>query len=423
MRNINIRGGWSMNKRILLVLLALALIVSMMAFAACGGEEEEVVTEEWQWPERLHIATRSVTSPGYGAGIAWMTPLSEDTGMKVRLIAEEDQYVMSQWTKDGKIFASAPFQDRSMLYAQKGYAKRDGGPWQSRIWYPIGRSYNSFATLGDSGIKTPYDIKPGMKILYIPSPGGKLFMKALLAWAQIDEKDIVWVPASSGVNLGRNLLDGNGVVTLAWPTSSYWYEIEASPHGLAWVELDAEADPEGAERFNKFYPWVGYGVNDAGTPTSIGVPMNSSIAPYISRDGSDPELVYRLVKWLDENYNRYKDAHPWCVHMTIDNLVQLASTQYEPLHDGAIKYLEEQELWTEELEARNQFNIVELTKWVDAYQEAINMADDQGLAVDPQSDEWQEFWENYRDSLNLPLLMMFQGPGKEQMKYSDFSWE
>ena len=48
------------------------------------------------------------------------------------------------------------------------------------------------------------------------------------------------------------------------------------------------------------------------------------------------------------------------------------------------------------------------------------MADDRDLKVDAESEEWQEFWENYRDSLELPLLVNFQGPGIEQPIHASY---
>jgi len=61
-----------------------------------------------------------------------------------------------------------------------------------------------------------------------------------------------------------------------------------------------------------------------------------------------------------------------------------------------------------------------MTDWVEAYQTAISMADDRGLKIAADNEEWQEFWENYRDSLNLPLFVNYQERGKEQPSYSDF---
>jgi hypothetical protein len=148
--------------------------------------------------------------------------------------------------------------------------------------------------------------------------------------------------------------------------------------------------------------------------------MTVATSAYVTRVQTDPELVYRIIKWLDENYDRYKDGAPWCKTMTLDNLVALAQEHYEPIHDGAVRYLKEKGLWTDALEARNKYNTELMTKWVDAYQTAIGMADDRGIVVKSDNVDWQKLWEDYRASENLPLLVYFQGPGKAQPSYASF---
>jgi hypothetical protein len=284
-----------------------------------------------------------------------------------------------------------------------------------------GLSSTSYAVLGNSEIKTPYDIKPGMKMLLITiAEEPQLAMLALCAWGQVNPNDITWVPVNNVAQMTRMLMDGVIDLTYANTVSPGWYEAEAAPSGLRWIPLDAENDPEGAERYLQWSPSSTFGISTGGVPSSEGVPMVVGVIPYITRADSDPELVYRIVKWMDENYDRFKDGSPWAKASTIDNLMSLANSHYEPIHDGAVRYLEEKGLWTEELEARNKYNIEQMTLWVEAYQTAINMADKQDILVSPDNDEWQEFWESYRQSLDLPLLSAYQGPGKEQPIYWEF---
>ena len=413
-----------MKKRVLLVLLALALVVSLVAFAACA-KEEEVVTEEWEWPERLLVTAMSTRSPIYSAFVAWTTPWSADTGVTVRVIAESDSRLQQIWVKEGRFFTVAPHQARSMMYGLKGQARRDWGPWLSAIWMPAGGVYWGCVTLADSGIETIYDIKPGMSAIVITlaeEPQQSIY--AFLAWAQVDPEDITFVPLGATAQQARFLQDGKGDFSLCYYTTPTWLEVEASPHGLRWLPLDAEKDPEGAARFLEVYPWTGWGVATGGIPSSEGVAMALTISPYITRFDTDPELVYRIVKWVDENYDRIKE-HPWCAAMTLENLLDVAVHNYEPIHDGSVRYLEEKGLWTEELEARRQYNIELLTLWVDSYQTAISMADERGIDVNVDNEEWQEFWDKYKKDHDLPMLVNFQGPGKEQPSYSDFyeNWE
>jgi len=387
---------------------------------------EEVIVEEWEWPEKLLITAISTRTSSYASAVAWSTPLAKDTGMTIRIICEADVRLQTLWVKEGRFFTRAPHQDRSMLYATPGHARRDWGPWVSAIWMPMGTMWWGYYVLGDSGIKTPYDLKPGMKAGIITlGEEPQQMIYGVLAWGQVDPEDITMVPIGSIGGMTRLLMDGRADFMVGYCASSQGYEVEASPHGLGWIEMDWENDPEGAARFLSYYPWTGFGIATGVTPSAEGVRVAEGISPYITRFDTDPELVYRLVKWLDENYDIIKDTHPTVATMTLENLLDMAEHMYEPIHDGAVRYLEEKGMWTEELEARRQYNIELLQLWVDSYQTAMNMADDRGIDVNPDNEEWQELWYNYKRDNELPLLVYFQGPGKEQPGYYSFydRWE
>ena len=412
-----------MRKRAWLVLLAMVLVVSLVAFAACGGEEEAPPEEEvWEWPDRLLTVTMSTRSPVYGALVGWTTPMQEDPGVQFRIITERDSRLKEQWVREGRFFTKSPHQSRDMFYGERGYTRRDWGPYMSSIWMPAGKSSWGPVTLANSGIKTVYDIKPGSKCnLVTLGAAPQQSVVAVAMWANVNPEDIIWVPLNQTVNNGRFLMDGKCDWTFTYHTTPSWYEVEASPGGLHWIPLDYENDPEGMARFLKVYPWTNFGYATGGLPTAEGVPMALNVSPYVTRFDTDPELIYRMVKWLDENYDRYKDSNPWCAAMTMETLLDVAEENYEPLHDGTVRYLEEKGLWTEELEDRRQFNIEQMTLWVDAFQTAVDMADERDMDVDPDNEEWQEFWENYRDSRpDLKLLVSFQERGQEQRTYHDF---
>jgi len=185
------------------------------------------------------------------------------------------------------------------------------------------------------------------------------------------------------------------------------YEVEASPHGLAWIELDAKADPDAALRFVEVYTTACFGIMNSGVPSAISVPSLSRLNPMSVWPDADEDLVYQLVKWLDENYDKYKDAHPWCAQMTVENLLALSETHYQPLHEGAVRYLEEKGLWTDRHQSRWQQNVELLDKLIEAYQQAIDYADSKEIAVNPENEEWLNVWVEF--SSDLPPLKLFFG--------------
>ena len=339
----------------------------------------------------------------------WTTPLAEDTGMKVRIVAEETDMIRWQWLKTGRFFNMGLATEPAEYFEAKGdRATRDGGPFQLRTWWPVGVGGYGYAVRGDSDITVPGDIKPGTKVLYLSFiPSGKAMVSPILAWAGLSEDDIEWVPAGSIAAHTRALMDGKGDIGVGFPSSPTWLEAEAGPHGLKWVDMNAKEDPEGAARFMEVNPSVRFGIMDIGAESAQGIWMTRTIPRYATTVDTDTELIYNLVKWLDENHEAYKAAHPYCAYMTLDTLMKLAETDYLPLHDGAVKYLEEKGLWTAAHELRRQQNIDLITKWIEAYETAIDQADQQRISVNPQNEEWTKFWEDYKKAQNLPHFKFF----------------
>ena len=398
-----------MKNRALLVFLAMVLVVSLVGVVACAVEEEEAPPVEgvWQWPDKLIVMSTSTATPTYGVAIAWTTPLAEDTGMTVRVIAEGLRTLRMKWLKEGVAFCSTESAGgQSLIESSDEYATRDGGPWQMRQFYPVTKAENSYCVRGDSDIRTPRDIKPGVRVVNLTfMPGYNV--DALLAWAEVDPDDIVWVPAGSLKAAISHIVEGKADISFSSHVSGpLLYEAEAAPHGLAFIDLNPEADPEGAARYWEVSPEGMLAPMTTGVPSSVGIYGMIGLAPYQRRAGDD-ELVYQVVKWLDENFDRYKDAHPWCKFMTGDGLLLIAETDFCPIHDGSIRYLKELGLWTAEHQARQEFNVDRLTKYVDAYQAAMDYADEQGIDVTPENEEWLELWYSYRDK--LPPLTKFTG--------------
>ena len=403
-----------MNKKILLVFLALVMVISLAAFGACKKEEQAPPVEEvWQWPQTLPIMSGAVGGVAYAAALAWGTPLADDTGMKVRVVSVESGVVQRRYLAEGRFFAAVlgPT-DQQLRVITQDMAERDMGAKQWREVYAFSKVNMGFALRGDSDIKSPYDLK-GKKVGWISTWGepAKNLARALLRWGNISDDEVTWVPLAGAADCGPAIRDGRVDVVFDNSTSSpWWYEVEASPGGLKWMNLDAKKDPEAAVRFEKVFPAsVVWGTVDGGVPSSLGVKSLIGLSAYETIATYDEETVYHVVKWLHENYDRFKDANPACRSMTIDNFMALAETSFLPIHEGTVRYLKELGMWTDAHETRQQQNIALLTKWEDAYQTAIGMADDKGIPVNAKSDAWFELWSKYRDSLPYPAFKQFRG--------------
>jgi|SaaInl7_200m_RNA_FD_contig_61_444414_length_1508_multi_15_in_0_out_0_2 uncharacterized protein len=363
------------------------------------------------WPKTLTVSSQGPESVGYPLDVAWSTALAEGTGMEVRLVSETDATTSYTWIRQGRLdLGFFEFGQGQSLEGTTTWATRDLGPWQMRLWWPHGKGGRGYAVRGDSGLEKPSDLKPGVRVIYhdFIGPMGRMFGEAIVAWAGLKSEDVEWIPANSIAATSTLLMEGKGDVVVGWPSSPQWLEVEASPHGLAWLTLDAKAEPEAAARFTTVDASADFGLMVLGVPSARNVPMIVTIPSMCTAADRDVELVYNLVKWMDENHDAYKDKHPYCEAMTLDTMMELAEIEFVPLHDGVIQYLTEKGLWTADHQKRQDANIALMTSYVDAYAEAIAKADAADIKVVPTNEDWLKLWEDYKVEKGLAKFALWK---------------
>ena len=65
-------------------------------------------------------------------------------------------------------------------------------------------------------------------------------------------------------------------------------------------------------------------------------------------DNADPDVIYAVVKAMDEGFDIYKGMHKAMPAWTIKGAVSNPSPV--PYHDGAIRYFKEAGVWTPEMD-------------------------------------------------------------------------
>ncbi|MEW6141572.1 MAG: TAXI family TRAP transporter solute-binding subunit [Chloroflexota bacterium] len=364
----------------------------------------------WQWPKTINI----ISSGGVGlaAAVAWAAIMDKDTGMAIRVVDESNVLLRFKWVRDGSYFMGAYSADNadSQMRADEGYATRDNGPYEMRIVYVRSQIDSGYIVRGDSNIKTPYDLKKGVRIaLTTADPIGKATFNGLLAWANLKEEDAVWVGAGSYAKKIAAVVNGQADITQAFTTSTDTFKAASSPHGIRYLDLPYDTDPEGAKRYLAIDPITDFGVMTTGVKEAHGVRSKAGIAMYCARADADPALVYNVVKWLDKNWDKYKDKHEWLLKQNMDVFMQGLSRWFIPVHDGAIKYLKEIGKWTPAHDARQKVNQALLTQWVKAYPEAIAKADAAKIDINPDNPAWVKLWHDYQKEKGLKRFQMFLG--------------
>jgi len=417
-----------MKNRILLVFLALVLAVSMVTVGACAPEEappaapaaappaatatappaaEPAVSPAppaWEWPPMLTAVAPSIMVSAFRNTLAW-TPLHEgDTGVKWRPSAEASGGTVARWLKAGEIdfWITALTVPPLCLEGNRGYNTREGGPFPLRVAWLSDFALGCKVVRGDSDIKTVYDIKPGAKYgVYAGSPFHVLMYKAYCAYLDMTEEELIRVDFGDDKSACRAVVDGKVDMASLTTTSAIAYEIAANPHGIRILEYPEE-NIEGEKRHNAVLPVGMFGTVDFGVKEGQGVRAIINPWSYNTLSDTDAELVYRLAKWLHQNFDAYKDLGESCPRISIENFRDALDLTPLPVHEGTIRYLKEVGMWTAADDARQKYNVSLVTRYTEAYETAIAKADKEGISVNPKNKDWTELWSNYKKEIGLP---------------------
>jgi hypothetical protein len=135
----------------------------------------------------------------------------------------------------------------------------------------------------------------------------------------------------------------------------------------------------------------------AGVRSAVGLSMDHAFQANHVRADEDPEFVYQLLKWLDENHASYKGDFTHAHMMNVDNLVAFLEVgALQPLHEGAIRYLKEKGRWKAQYQARQDQLVALAKKREHGYRAAMQAAEKKGIAVDAGNAQWVAFWKDHR---------------------------
>jgi len=361
----------------------------------------------YKWPEKLHVI--SWMGVGVDVSRSWGDLLQADTGMKVHVAGEFDTVDRFRWLGHLKLFdmtGGAPGETSQMLMGDRRYCVRDGGPFPIRSVWVHSKGNSGFFLRGDSKIKIPQDIKPGTRVNKMTYVAATRIVDGLLAWAGVKHDDIVWVDVNNSVENYQAVVEGRSDLGFSFPTSPTMREAEKNPHSLTWIDLNAEADPEGAKRFREWDPLVTFGPIHSGVESAMGHWGTVGINFELTRDEADPELVYNLAKWLDENHGRFKDKHAENRFRDRETLAKGLRHTFLPCHEGMIEYLKDIGLWTKAHDKRQAENKDLVDRYAVAYQKCMWEADNKRIWVARESEEWVKLWSDYKKA-NLPEFMLF----------------
>jgi TRAP transporter TAXI family solute receptor len=359
-------------------------------------------TPTFEWPNDLKIITNA-SGTNYDLTVAWAPVLEKTTGMKVRVTPEDLATLRWQPVKEGEYQVCTQTSTDAVFCLEGigGFLTRDGGPWQLRVLWPVKVSAFTFMVRGDSDIKEITDLKPGVKLAVPPGDPPRISALALCYFAGLEEEDVNVVEFGSMDAAVRAVPEGQADIVYWIPNSPISFELEETPGGIRWLDLDPNKYPDGAERFLERKPTsvIGKPPQTAIVESAKGIYFALSPTYYFVGENTDIELVYNLCKWFDENYDAYKDLHKESFYLQLDTYREILNTTFLPIHEGAIRYLKEKGVWTADDDKRQAYNLDLTTKYVTAYMDAIAEADKKGIQVDPENEDWVKIWAEYKKDI------------------------
>ncbi|MBW1799142.1 MAG: TAXI family TRAP transporter solute-binding subunit [Deltaproteobacteria bacterium] len=364
---------------------------------------------DWKWPRTLSLSTMAVGTTSHATATAWTPVLEKQTGMKVRVVPISNSAVAGKMVKNKTydLWVTTSTEFSNATEAKYQWATRDGGPFPLRTVWLGQMTFFAVLVRGDSPVKSLYDIKPGMRIGHVSTiPIFKDFLKSVLAWAKVSPDDVTWVPFGGFTPLIRGLGDGKADLTYGPTTAPVMFEVASKPKGVRFIPMDAKNDLEGAKRFLKGMPTTNFGTVRVGVKEAIGVPGRLSAYLLVAHAAKDPEFIYNLAKWFDQNFDAYKTKHKNCKMMSIDLFRQALDTSYIPVHEGTIRYLREVGKWTAEDDKRQKYNVALMDRYVKAYKATISEADKSKIKVTPENKVWVDLWAQHKKNIPTFKVML-----------------
>lgn len=342
-------------------------------------------------PKSMIWTSYDLGAAGYVEASAMADALDKKYGTRIRITPSGTGVGRMLPLQTGR--ASFGFMGNEIHFAGEAmyeFSAREWGPQNLRVL--LGRPASVGLVSGkDTKIMSPADLA-GKKIGYVQAnPSTTLNTETVLAFAGLTTANVDKIVYPSYGAMGKAFIAGDIDVAPAIPVSSFLREAEGG-RGVRWLDMPA-SDKAGWDRINAHARMFAPSKATVGVSISEDDPADLLGYRYpqltVTAD-ADSELVYNMVKALDQTFDLYKDATKVIARWNIKKAGTAPAGA--PFHEGAVRYLKEVGVWTADDEAWNQARIDRLATVQKAWDDATSKADSEGVSAK----KWPEFWANYR---------------------------
>jgi TRAP transporter TAXI family solute receptor len=388
------------------------LLVSMilMVSITCGCSKEEATPPEGgsdspddPLPGTIGIATSAVGTGGHSMAVGYSSAMEEILERPVRIFpADSTQVNISQILSGRAIFIGGGHSQNNAgdaLEAYEAYANHEWGPQEvGFVWYLCVFPY-AVMVRGDSDAEKIEDLAGRKAAVYYSSPAWYRGLEACLKFGGLSFEDVEVIEFGGYTQCQQAVADGRADFTFTSTISSVTYEVAENPHGIKFIPMPVD-DEEAWDRYYEDLPLGNNGYCESGVESAIGVPM--PLSPFImyTLKSVPEETIYEIAKFFAENFDAYKDAHPQMVEMGLDTVLEFKDTGLGiPVHPGTVKYFKEIGKWTEEDEQWNNAQWEKVKKMREAWDAAVDEANEKGIKIVYNNEEWIKLWEQHRSSV------------------------
>jgi TRAP transporter TAXI family solute receptor len=256
-------------------------------------------------------------------------------------------------------------------FAQEGvfeFGTKTWGPQPSRLLMAATACNGlGLAVARDTGVKEVKDIKGKRVGVVVGSPALTQGVLALIAFANLTEKDVTLVQFSSNNAMWKGIINNEADVALSSTISGQSKEADSSPRGIIWPPMPAD-DKAGWARVHKKAPYfvpVKATCGSGGVSPQTPVVMAGYAYPIFMTYADRPaDTIYAVTKAMIDTFNGYKDGAPGAEGMALS----LQNFQWViPYHDGAIRAFKEKGAWSDAAQTHNDGLIKRQQVMIDAW--------------------------------------------------------
>lgn len=391
------------------------LILSM--FSGCGGSASsaapsaapsastgsETSEDSYKWPSMLGLVTNGTGNATHAMILGISQVMESELGVTSRLMPSVGLAGALELVRSGQSQIIGGGQSQvSLVQAISGddfLSSEEWGPQRlGYVYYGYGCPYG-IVVRGDLKVEKIEDLKGLRGAYFDSSPSWSYGFDGCLAFGGLSRSDIVPVQAGNYEMCGRAIMEGRADFTYLAPVSPITLELYESPSSCKYIPMPLE-DTEG---WNRYFEHAGANSNflcASGLESARGIPMANAPFNTITYLDKEEELVYNFVKFMNENYDKFKDMHNLLPESSLENTVNfMRNGNCLPVHPGTVRYLKEIGEWTDADEAWNNETIEKMDKIREVWDKAVADAKAQGMKISNENPDWIAFWNEAKKEI------------------------